>query len=112
MEEFIELSEDRGLYKKTLKEGLEYLEDNNKNIKVSYKIILEDGTLIEEKCNTLFDPEDDNKLLGLRIGIKNMKKGEKAIFVMRFDYGLGEILKNREKNYSSVIACVDLIDFS
>ena len=111
MEEFKEISEDRGLYKKTLKEGTVILPDNNKKIIVNYKVVLEDGTLYEEKLNENFDFEDDSKILGLKIGLKTMKKGEKAIFVMRFDYGLGEITKNNQKNYSSVIACVDLIDF-
>lgn len=111
MEEFTEISKDRGLYKKTLREGMELLKENNRKIKINYKIILEDGTFIEEKFNEIFDFEDENRFLGLRIGIKTMKKGEKAIFVMRFDYGLGEIMKNNQKNYSSVIACVDLIDF-
>jgi hypothetical protein len=112
MEEFMELGKDRGLYKKILKEGLEILNETNKNIIISYKLILGDGTFIEEKLNYLFDTNDETNLLGLRIGILTMRKGEKAIFVMRFDYGLGEILKNNQKNYSSVIACVDLIDFN
>jgi hypothetical protein len=112
MEEFKEIGEDRGLYKKILKDGFELLKETNKNIIVSFKVILEDGTLIDEKLNFKFDMDEETNLLGLRIGIKTMRKGEKAIFVMRFDYGLGEILKNNEKNYSSVIACVDLINFS
>ena len=112
MEEFKEITEDRGLYKKTLRDGIEMLPDSNSKIIVNFKINLEDGTFIEEKFNENFDFEDPNKLLGLKIGIRTMKKGEKAIFVMRYDYGLGEITKNNIKSYSSVIACVDLIDIN
>lgn len=111
MEEFKELSEDRGLYKKTLREGLEIIPEKLRKVLVSYKIILEDGSLIEEKLNETFDLEDQNKILGLKLGIKTMKKGEKSIFVMRYDYGFGEFPSGNQKSFASVIACVDLIEF-
>jgi FKBP-type peptidyl-prolyl cis-trans isomerase len=112
MEEFKELFEDRGLYKKILKEGLEVLPDKIRKPSVNYKIILEDGSLVEEKIDEIFDLDDESKILGLRLGIKTMKKGEKSIFVMRYDYGYGEFPTGNQKKFMSVIACVDLIDFN
>lgn len=110
MDEYIELTEDRGLYKKILREGDGSLPSENSKLYVNYKIHLEDGFLIEEKINEYFDFEDINKLLGLKIGIKTMKKTEKSIFVMRYDYGFGEKFQNNSARYPSVISHVELVD--
>jgi len=108
MEEFTEITNDRGLYKKILKEGKGDTPNLDSEVILDYKINTEDGSSIYEQINKKIDLSDPNHIEGFKIGIPTMKKGEKSIFVMRYDYAYGETSYKNIKPYSSIIACVDL----
>ena len=92
MEEFTPLTNDRGLYKKILKEGAGNFPVNGCIVTVFYKGVLEDGTMFDESTEEGFDFElgTNDALTGWEVGVKTMRKGEKAIFVLRSDYAYGE----------------------
>jgi len=108
MEEFTEITNDRGLYKKILKEGKGENPDPDSKIILDYKINMEDGTSIYEQNNKKIDLSDPNHIEGFKVGIPTMKKGEKSIFVMRYDYAYGETSYKNIKPYSTIICCIDL----
>jgi FKBP-type peptidyl-prolyl cis-trans isomerase len=113
MEQFIALTNDRGLYKKILKDGKGSPPIDKSKVLIQCKGALEDGTLFEEspKDGQVIDLAQEN-LKGLEIGIKSMIRGEKAIFVMRHDYAYGNKGNLKVPPNSAVIFCIDLIDWS
>jgi FKBP-type peptidyl-prolyl cis-trans isomerase len=108
MEEFTELTKDRGLYKKILEEGKGSIPNPNAKVILDYKLNMEDGTSIYEQTNKKIDLSDPNHIQGIKIGVCTMKKGEKSIFVMRYDYAYGETSYKNIKPFSTIIACIDL----
>lgn len=108
MEEFTEITKDRGLYKKILKEGKGLSPDADSQVILDYKINMEDGSPIYEQNNKKIDLCDANHIEGFKIGVSTMKKGEKSIFVMRYDYAYGETSFKNIKPFSSIIACIEL----
>lgn len=108
MEEFTELTNDRGLYKKILREGNGLSPSPYSKVILDYKINMEDGSPIYAQTNKKIDLGDPNHIEGLKIGVCTMKKGEKSIFVMRYDYAYGEARYKNIKPYSSIMACIDL----
>lgn len=88
MELFKVITPDYGVYKRILKVGRTQLKPQDDLVTITYKGILENGTVFDQ------DVEKDVKLngeliRGLEVGIKSMKIHEKAIFVLRHDYGFG-----------------------
>ncbi len=113
MDQFIALTNDRGLYKKILKSGSGPFPTDNSKVLVLSKGALEDGSLIEEspQDGTHIDLSQNSVIKGLQIGVKSMQKGEKAIFVMRDDYAYGEKGNLLVPSSTSLFFCIDLIDF-
>lgn len=111
MDEFTSLTNDRGLYKKILKEGI-----NGRNVAVgnkvtiSYSAALEDGRIFDNKDKFDFVIGSDDVILGMDKGILTMKKGEKSIFVMRYDYAYGEEGFEKVPPNSSLIFSIDLLN--
>lgn len=108
MDEFTPITKDRGLYKKILREGQGNYPLKTSKIILDYRINNEDGTLLYEKVDKILNLDDQKLIDGLILGIISMKKGEKAILVMRYDYGYGETNHNNIKAYSSIMACIEL----
>ncbi len=69
---------------------------------------MEDGSPIYEQTNKKIDLGDANHIEGFKISVLTMKKCEKSIFVMRYDYACGESSFKNIKPFSSIIACIDL----
>lgn len=108
MEEFTELTNDRGLYKKILREGEGLMPNENSKVVLDYKVNMEDGSPIYEQNNKKIDLSDPYHILGFKIGVLSMKKGEKSIFVMRYDYAYGDSGYKNVKPFSSIIACIEM----
>jgi FKBP-type peptidyl-prolyl cis-trans isomerase len=113
MDQFISLTNDRGLYKKILKEGRGSPPMEGSKVLIECKGALEDGTYFEDspKDGKIIDLAHEN-LKGLEIGIKSMLVGEKAIFVMRDDYAYGVKGSLKVPANSPVIFCIDLINWT
>jgi FKBP-type peptidyl-prolyl cis-trans isomerase len=113
MDQFTPITNDRGLYKKILKEGMGKVPENGCKVLVSYKGVLENGTPFDESGEEGFQFElgKNEALLGWEVGIKTMKKGEKSIFVLRSDYAYGENGYMAIPPRACLIFCIDLIDF-
>jgi FKBP-type peptidyl-prolyl cis-trans isomerase len=121
MEEFTQMDDDKGLYKKILKEGYANRPKVGDVVKIYYTGILENGTVFEENNSgdgltfkighVAVTEQGTYKIInGLETGIKSMRKGEKSILVMRSDYAYGEEGRLTIPPYASLIYCVDLID--
>jgi FKBP-type peptidyl-prolyl cis-trans isomerase len=113
MDQFTPISNDRGLYKKILKEGIGSPPENGCKVLVVYKGVLEDGAIFDESSEEGFDFELGNNeaLLGWEVGVKTMKKGEKSIFVLRADYAYGESGYMAIPANAPLIFFIELIDF-
>lgn len=114
MEEFTPITNDRGLYKKVLKEGVGSMPHDGCCVSVKYQGVLEDGTMFDESPEEGFEIQlgTGEALTGWEIGIKTMKRGEKSIFVMRSDYAYGESGYLIIPPDASLIFCIDLLDFT
>jgi len=113
MEEFTPISNDRGLYKKVLKQGNGDFPLDGSLVTITYTGILEDGTVFDESTEEGFEfkIEPNDALTGLVNGVKTMRKGEKAILVMRADYAYGSEGYLAIPPNATLIFCVDLLDF-
>jgi FKBP-type peptidyl-prolyl cis-trans isomerase len=111
MDEFTELTKDRGLYKKILKEGSGRSPVDGMKITAKYQGILEDGRVFDETDNLQFILGEEELITGLEIAIKTMKKGEKSIIVMRYDYAYGDEGSDPIPAYASLAFCVDLLNY-
>lgn len=111
MEEFTALTNDRGLYKKTLKEGSGEFPKKNSVILFSYIGVLEDGRTVDKQSKVKMELGNEDLIKGLKIGLCTMKEGEKAILVMRHDYAYGDEQYGIVAPYSSMIFQVDLHSF-
>ncbi len=113
MDEFTPITNDRGLYKKVLKEGSGNRPKDGHNVNVFYKGILEDGTVFDESNEEGFDFElgSGETLVGWETGMKTMRKGERSIFVMRSDYAYGEAGYMVIPPNASLIFCIELTEF-
>jgi len=120
MDQFIPISDDKGLYKKTLKEGIGSLPKDGSIVSIYYTGVLENGTVFEENKSgdgLIFRIGTKNEtdegtfqvIPGLEKAIRTMRKGEKAIIVMRSDYGYGDEGFLSIPPFSSLIYCIDLI---
>lgn len=112
MEEFTAITNDRGLYKKILKEGTGNPPSRGTNVTVSYKGILEDGTPFDENDTFTFVLGGGAVINGWEVGIGTMRKGEKSILVMRCDYGYGEDGYMIIPPGATLIYMIDLLEFS
>jgi FKBP-type peptidyl-prolyl cis-trans isomerase len=114
MEQFTPLTNDRGLYKKILREGNGTYPDDGDTVWVQYKGVLEDGTLFDQS----HDDENFNFILGSgealhgwEVGIKSMRRGEKSILVMRSDYAYGSDGYLIIPPEAPLIFYIELVDF-
>lgn len=112
MEEFEALTNDRGLYKKVLKAGFGPTPEEENEIVFSYVGILEDGKVVDKQSNAKIELNSEDIIKGLKKGIMSMTKGEKSIFVMRYDYAYGNKQLGIVPPFSSIIFQVDLHSFS
>lgn len=114
MDQFIPLTNDRGLYKKILEMGHGGLPDNNSKVLISCQGALEDGAIFDEspKDGRLIDLSQQSAIKGIQVGVKTMQVGEKSIFVMREDYAFGEKGSLNVPPNSPVIFCIDLLHIS
>jgi len=113
MEEFIQCTNDKAIYKKILTEGKGTAPKVGQKVKVKYTGMLEEGTKFDEsKEPIVFKLGGGEVVKGWEIGIPTMKKGERSVFVIRYDYAYGE------QGYpglippkSTLIYLLELIDF-
>ena len=113
MDQFTPLTNDRGLYKKILIDGSGVCPVDGSKVNVKYQGVLEDGTVFDESDEDGFEFElgSNESLHGWEIGIKSMRKGEKAIFVLRADYAYGEAGYLVIPPNTPLIFCIDLVEF-
>ena len=118
MEQFTQLTQDKGLYKKILKEGSGPIPQEGSLVSIYYTGVLENGSVFEEnrsgeglvfRIGSQKESDDLKLIVGLEAAIKTMRKGEKAIIVMRPDYGYGYEGFLKIPAFSPLIYCVDLI---
>ena len=112
MDKFTKLTDDEGLYKKILREGTGNYPNSKNEVTVKFKGALEDERIIEESDNFKFVLSSDEVRKAFNIGIATMKKGELSIFVIRHDYGYGKIEYENIPPFSTLLYCIELIDFS
>lgn len=112
MDKFTKLTEDGGLFKKVLREGSGNSPNIRSEVTVKFKGALEDEKIIEESENFKFNLSSDEVIKAFNIGIATMKKGELSIFVIRHDYGYGKIEYENIPPFSTLMYCIELLDFS
>jgi FKBP-type peptidyl-prolyl cis-trans isomerase len=111
MEQFTALTNDRGLYKKMLKEGSGPYPKEMKNVNIDYIGVLENGVKFVEDQNVSFRLGAGEVISGWEYGVSTMKKGEKSIFVIRHDYAYGAEGQQKVPSYATVVFQIDLNDF-
>ena len=91
MEEFIQVTNDKSVYKKILTEATGKTPIVGQKVKVKYTGMLEDGTKFDEsKDPIVFKLGGGEVVKGWEVGIPTMKKGERSVFIIRYDYAYGE----------------------
>jgi FKBP-type peptidyl-prolyl cis-trans isomerase len=121
MDQFTPITEDKGLYKKILREGIGSFPRDGAIVSIYYTGVLENGTIFEEnksgdglifRIGSQNESEDGSfqVIPGLEKAIRTMRKGEKAIIVMRSDYGYGDEGFLSIPPFSSLIYSIDLIN--
>ena len=113
---------DGGVLKRIVKEGL-YLEGRGPVperavVKIHYSLSLEgqdepfDSSLLRGKAEK-HRIGDGNLILGLMLGIRTMRRCEKAQFLIHHDYGFGEMgIPPRVPKRAQILATVEVMDFT
>jgi FKBP-type peptidyl-prolyl cis-trans isomerase len=98
MEGFIELTSDKGLYKKIVKEGTGSTPTKGSTCFMNYVGKFEDGKIFDQSESPFqFKLGVGQVIKGWDVGVETMKIGEKAVLHLRYDYAYGE------KGYPGVI---------
>jgi FKBP-type peptidyl-prolyl cis-trans isomerase len=107
MNEFTQITKDKGLYKKILKCGEGELIQSYTKVILNAKGIDESINEIQNEEETEFIIDLNSLPKGCNEGLKTMKKGEISVFVMRADYGIAE---NYLTDQSDLIYYIEVVD--
>ena len=110
MDQFTDLTKDKGVWKKTLQEGKGNKPKDNSIVEINYKGALENEKLFEEQNGFCFKLNNQEVIKAFEIAIKTMSKGEIAIVVVRHDYGYGKEEFQGIPSFSTLLFYIELID--
>jgi FKBP-type peptidyl-prolyl cis-trans isomerase len=110
MEEFTMITNDRGVYKRILKEGVGNVPKSGDRVKVEMEGVLESGYKFIEKKQVKVNIDKNEITKGIDIALKTMKIGELAVFVMRYDYGFFDEEVEDIPPYSCLIFKLELLE--
>ncbi|KAI4337067.1 hypothetical protein L6164_015525 [Bauhinia variegata] len=116
----IDVTGDSKVLKKILKEGEGAIANEGATVNISYRAMLEDGTILEKKGIDEIQPlefitDEEQVITGLDRAVATMKKGERAIINIHPNYAFGNVEERRDfatvPPGSYVVYEVEMIDF-
>jgi FKBP-type peptidyl-prolyl cis-trans isomerase len=110
MEEFNMITNDKGVYKRILKEGNGNIPKSGDRVMIQIEGILENGRKFIENKELKINIDKNELTKGCDIALKTMHVGEIAVYVMRYDYGFFDEALEEIPAYSCLIFKIELLE--